>query len=63
MKLSQALFDSDTGHTCQMADLASETSSLRAAAPNELLEDQRRAYDLIDWHLQTYHSGRCPNLL
>ena len=63
MELSQALFDSNTGHTCWMADLANETSSFRAAAPNELLEDQWCAYDLINWHLQKYLSGRCPNPL
>ena len=58
--LTQALFDSDIGHACLIADLATETSSLDAAAPNELLEDQRRAYDIIDWHLQEHISGKCP---
>ena len=58
--LSQALFNSDIGHACLMADLATETSSLDTAAPNKLLEDQRRAYDIIDRHLQQHISGKCP---
>ena len=58
--LSQALFDSDIGHACLMADLATETSSLDVAAPNELLEDQRHAYDIIDWYMQQHISGKCP---
>ena len=60
-ELSQALLGSNTGHTCWMADLASKTSSLCAAAHNELLKDQCCAYNPIDWHLQQFISRRCPN--
>ena len=58
--MTQALFDSDIGHACLIANLATETSSLDATAPNELLEDQCCAYDIIDWHLQEHISGKCP---
>jgi len=59
-ELSQALFGSDTGHTCLLANLADEAHSLTAASPDKLLEDQRRAYDIIDWHLHQYLAGKCP---
>ena len=59
-ELGQTLFDSDTAHTCLIADLAAEASTLPAATPNKLLEDQRRAYDIIDWHLGQHISGRHP---
>ncbi|KIN97096.1 hypothetical protein M404DRAFT_57923, partial [Pisolithus tinctorius Marx 270] len=28
-----------------------------------LLEDQRQAYDIIDWHLQQFVTGGCPDQL
>jgi len=46
-----------------MADLAGEANALEAAALNKLLEDQRRAYNIIDWHLKEFISARCPKTL
>ena len=57
-ELSQTLFDSDAGHTCLIADLAAEVSTLPAATLNELLEDKQHAYNIIDWHLGQHISGR-----
>jgi len=59
-ELSRALFEGDTGDTCLLADLTKEDHALLAAQPNELLDDQCRAYDIIDWHLQQYLCGKCP---
>jgi len=56
-ELSQTLFDSNAGHTCLIADLAAEASTLPAATLNELLEDQQCAYNIIDWHLGQHISG------
>jgi len=62
-KLSRALFDSEHGDTSLIADLVSKATALRAAAPNELLEDQWWAYNIIDWHLEQNLSGKCPKQL
>ena len=63
MELSWAIFDTEKGDTGLIADLVSEVTALRAAKPNELLKDQWWAYDIIDWHLEQYLSGRCPQKL
>jgi len=61
--LSQTLFENDAGDTCLIAELAAEAPTLQPVAPNDLLEDQRRAYDIVDWHLQQFISGRRPKPL
>ena len=62
-ELSEALFANDAGDACVLADLAGEACSLEPAKPSKLLKDQRRTYDIIDWHLQEFLSRKCPKTL
>ncbi|KAF8424995.1 hypothetical protein L210DRAFT_874447, partial [Boletus edulis BED1] len=40
------------------------TENLTAVDPNQLLPDQRRAYDIINWHMEETQSGKnVPQLL
>jgi len=47
----------DSGDAFLFANIASDSSALTPAKPNELLEDQHCAYDIVDWHLQKLLSG------
>ena len=55
------LCTADSGNTTLLfANIASDTETLTAAKMEELLEDQRRTYDIVDWHLQKFLSGVKP---
>ena len=58
--LDSILNQGDEGDATLVSDLGVKGESLDAAAPHELLEEQRRAYDIIDMHLQGYLSGMGP---
>jgi len=61
--LNKELFESETGNTCPIGDLASEAISLEPIVPNDLLDDQHQAYDVVNWHLQQFISGMHPKPL
>jgi len=50
----------DLGDAFLLANITTESSSLSPSKPEELLEDQRRTYDIVDWHLQKFLSGFNP---
>ena len=50
----------DVGDTTLITDFGFRGETLDAAALDDLLEEQRRAYDIIDMHLQSYLSGKGP---
>ena len=58
--LETILHQGDAGDTTLIADFGVSGDTLDAAAPHDLLEEQRRAYDIIDMHLQGYLSGKGP---
>lgn len=41
----------DQGDASLLVNITSESSSLSPSKPEELLEDQHCAYDIVDWHL------------
>ncbi|KIN94791.1 hypothetical protein M404DRAFT_98806, partial [Pisolithus tinctorius Marx 270] len=53
----------DAGGAYMFAHVAGVEDTLEASNVEDLLEDQRRAYDIIDWHLQQLMAGRCPDQL
>ena len=50
----------DQGDASLLVNITSESSSLSPSKPEELLEDQHRAYNIVDWHLQKLLSGFNP---
>ena len=50
----------DVGDATLITDFGFRGETLDAATLDDLLEEQRRAYDIIDMHLQSYLSGKGP---
>ena len=50
----------DSGEANLLAVFAPDTSVLTPEKAEDLLEDQRRAYNIVDWHLQKMLSGLNP---
>ncbi|KIO04588.1 hypothetical protein M404DRAFT_142574 [Pisolithus tinctorius Marx 270] len=51
------------GGTYMLAQLVAVKNTLEPSDINNLLDDQWRAYDIIDWHLQQFISGWCLDQL
>ncbi|KIO11182.1 hypothetical protein M404DRAFT_20672 [Pisolithus tinctorius Marx 270] len=60
---NDAITDDETGSAYMLAQLATEEHTLEPSNVEDLLVDQRRAYDIIEWHLQQFVAGRCPDQL
>ncbi|KIN94089.1 hypothetical protein M404DRAFT_169193, partial [Pisolithus tinctorius Marx 270] len=55
--LSSALLEGDHGEATLLTALTGNINILESVPVAELLVDQRRAFDIVDWHLQQSLSG------
>ena len=60
LPLDNLLSQGDAGDTRLITDYTSGGEALDAAAVSQLLEEQCRAYDIVDMHLQQFLSGVKP---
>ena len=63
LALDNLLSQGDAGDARLITDYTSGVEALDASAVSQLLEEQRRAYDIIDMHLQQLLSGVKPTQL
>ncbi|KAI6002446.1 hypothetical protein F5J12DRAFT_894213 [Pisolithus orientalis] len=60
---NDALTFDKVGGTYMLAQLVTDEHTLKPSNVDDLLEDQQHTYNIIEWHLQQFVSGRCPDQL